>query len=284
MHELKPINMAKPARHTLAVYINCKDCVEILIPCVSKLLWADEIILADASISSDIEQYAQTLPPSVKHYRVKTDDIFLRLKQLLPQIESEYILGVDTDEMFTEELADEIQNALIAPCPYTGFFIPSLDYNYGALWGPGQTFLRIVRKDKVVLPLAKNAHANWSVDGPTALLTNSYSHLNNPKLGMTAVKHFRYGAISASRMSVSDLDRLNLDRLSTIHLLWHGLISLLRINVRFLRTLLSTRNFRFASLCMAYSDILRVIADDVTPTEEWRMRSGITERGNRGYF
>jgi hypothetical protein len=85
-------------------------------------------------------------------------------------------------------------------------------------------------------------------------------------------------------MTDEELALQDIGSIHGFHLFCRALTSLARINVRYLRALLRNRSRGFASLCFAYSEIIRVAAEDVSFTEELRMRRGLIERGNRGYY
>lgn len=251
---------------------------------IPRLLWADEIILADVSITPDIRIYASELGPKVKYFHLSEDDSTKRILSLLPKIESDYVLVVDTDEFYNEDLAAEILSELTLPCKYSGFHVPVVNYWFGSCFGPGTPFLRLWRKSAANFPVKGSPHDNITVNGDTKTLKNSYDHIDNPKLSIGAVKNFRYSTIWASRMSDSELERRRIDALKGIPLWMHSLKSLARINVRFLRTLYQLQKHGYAGLCLSYGTILRVMAEDVAATEEWRMRNGLAERSNRGYW
>jgi hypothetical protein len=276
--------MTTRERHTVAVYMNVKNCAELLATCLPRLLWADEIVIADVSTNDEIEQLCREKFPQARYFRSKIDDIFGRLAALVPEIRSDFILMVDSDEFYTEAQAEEILEALRKPCDYDGFYVPQVVYSYGASWGPGAAWMRLFRRDRHSLPLTGSAHLMPTVPGKTRTLKNPYDHIPNPKLGMLVVKHFRYEAITASRLSEDELQCRSLHDLRGIRLVFHALKSLARINVRFLRGFFGMRRHGFAGLCESYGAIFRAVAEDVCPTEEWRMRRGLVERGNRGYL
>jgi hypothetical protein len=271
-------------RHTVAAIMCCKDCCDIVRLTLPRLLWVDEIIIADVSVSTEIRDYVAVLGPKIKYFKMKQDDFMLRLHALFPETACDFILWVDTDEFYNDELAEEILLALRKPCLYSGFSIPQNNFEYGASLGRGEAWLKLFRKDKVSLPFKGSAHLMPIVTGASTCLVNAYNHMRSPKLGVTSVKHFRYSAMWASRMTDKELSNLEIGTIHGFRLLYHALIRLARINFRFLRSLRANKKNGFAGLCFAYSEILRVVAEDVSPTEELRMRSGSIERGNRGYF
>lgn len=284
---MKPLAETTPMRkdrHTVCAYLGVKNCPELLEKCLSLLLWADEIVVGDVSDNDRIERLCAEKFPTARYVHSSIDDVYRRLAAILPTIESDYILGVDSDEFYTPELAQEILDELKNPCAYDGFIIPSVSYNFEACWGQGASQLRLFHRNRHQLPLQGGIHAMPTVPGQTKTLKHLYHHYNNPKLGMVAVKHFRYEAINAARLSEDELDALTLHDLSGTRLIFHALKNLLRINVQFTRALLGTRRFGFSGLCHAYGCVFQAIASDVCQTEEWRMRKGLVERGNRGYF
>lgn len=276
----------RPMRHSVAVYINTKNCAELLLLTFPPLLAFDEIIVADVSTDSSVRDYVTVMGQHVKYFHSDIDDLHLRFLSLLDKIESEYVLGIDSDELVTDDLKSEIFDVLRFPCEFSGFLIPSWMYNYGFEFGLAPPSLRLFKKTDFVLTLDEGAHTLPKVSGPTPLLSSPYLHMNNPKLGMTAVKHFRYGGITAARMNQDELEVIRLDKQSNLQILFHAVHMIARINYMFFREILTGWTWKagYAGLCLGYSVILRLIADDVCPTEEYRMRKGLVERGNRGYY
>jgi hypothetical protein len=262
----------------------CKDCIDIIRLSLPRLLWADEVIIADASLSVDIRIFVQSLGPKVHYFHFTEDNGFKRYLAVESKIQSEYILGVDTDEFFSDDLASEILDALTIPCNYSGFLIPQFNYNYGAFFGRGTPWLRLFKKSDAIIPVQGSYHQQVQVRGPVRELKNHFDHFNNPKVGMTIVKHFRYAAIESNAMSEDFLMKRRLDHLAFLRLVLHALMSIARLNYRFFKYFFVYRRHGYAALCSGYAEIGRVLADDVAPTEEIRMREGTIEAGNRGYF
>ena len=262
-------------RHTIAAYCPVKNCAQLLDRCLSHLDWVDEILIADASDNDEIRNLISARYPQAKHFFDATNDNRVRFNNLRPNIESDFILLVDSDEFYTPDAAREILQALRKPCAFDGFEIPSVSYNFGAKLGAGATQLRLFRGDKAHYPM-KNVHEFPWVDGPVGLLEQPYHHYNNPVLGMVAVKHFRYEAANAERLTNEEL-RAASDR-------GQLLVQLLRLNWRFFRTYRAYRHLGFAGVCMGYGEMMKTIAEEVAPIEELRMREGVTSRDRRGYF
>ncbi len=277
-------NIPLPDRHTVAAYFNVKNCPELLAESLPKALWADEVIIADFSDNDRIWQLCATSFPQVKYVRSTIDDIFGRVKSIIPMVESDFILMIDSDEFYTEALAREIQEVLRRPCEYDGFHVPQIYHNMGVCFGRGAAWMRLFRKDRVNLPLKGSAHLMPTVMGKSATLKECYDHINNPKLGMVAVKHFRYEAMAAYRMTDDELRARCLENLGGWKLVGHFITRMIKINGRMLRDFLRHRKFGFAGLCHCYDNLFRSIAEDVCVTEEWKMRRGVVERGNRGYY
>jgi hypothetical protein len=271
-------------RHTVAVFMSCKDCIDILSLSLPRLLWADEIIIADASKTSHINEYVHSLSPKIKYYHFTEDNGYKRYLAVEADIESDYVLGVDTDEIFNDQLANEILESLTKPCAYMGFTIPQVNYNYGAQWGGGTPWLKLFKKSDAIIPTQGSYHQTVQVRGPIKPLKNHFVHINNPKLGMTMVKHFRYAAIEAKMMTEESLQIARIDKLNFYKLLIHVFGTILRLNYRFIKYAWLYRRHGYAAICFGYSEIGRVLANDIAPTEEIRMREGSIEMGNRGYF
>lgn len=271
-------------RHSVCVFMCTKDCGELLSESLPLLLWADEIVIADVSITNEVADLAAKTSDKIKYIKSNVDDFFLRYLEIAPLIKSEFVLIVDSDEFYQGDIVSEILNEIKRPCGYSGFMIRANNYFFGSNFGLSHPFLRFWRKDRVNIPISGSAHLNPTVNGPTKVLQSAFTHIDNPKLGQVAVKHFRYSAIMSHRMSDGELEASTLENLRGWQLIAHASIALARLNVRFVRELFRYRAHGFAGLCHSYQTILRVIAEDVAPTEELRMRKGLVERHNRGYW
>src|SRR5437867_5620928 len=197
-------------RHTVAAYIAARNCPELLAECLGGLSWADEILVADASTDDRIATMLAARFPRVKRYADRTADHRIRQNNMARHIESEFMVGVDADEFFTQETGEEILGALKRPCPYDGFRVPSISYLFGECLGEGATQLKLYRKDRFRFPM-RSPHEMGEVDGPVGLLTQPYHHHNSPSLSMMPLKAFRYEAAQAALLDDAELDRLALD-------------------------------------------------------------------------
>jgi hypothetical protein len=270
-------------RHTIAAYIGAKDCPDLLSECLSRLAWVDEVLVADASSGNAVATMLATRYPRVKRVADVTEDHRMRLDRQIHNIDSEFVLAVDTDEFYTLQAAAEILASLRKPCPYEGFRIPSRSYVFGEPLGPGATQLRLFRKDRYSWPM-KSPHEMPRVDGPVGVLTEPYHHHNSPSLSIVPVKTFRYEASHAALMDDADLRRVALDTMGPCAFWCSVIVEWARLNVRFCRALWSHRRRPFAGLCLAYGQVFQVIARHVSPTEERRMRSGVITRDRHGYL
>lgn len=270
-------------RHSIAAYIGVKDCPELLDVWLSRMTWADEILVADASLGDEIALLINERYPRVRRVADRTSDHRVRFDRHVHELTSDYVIGLDADELVPPEAALEIQRALRRPCPYNGFLVPSISYVFGECIGAGTTQLRLFRRDRYRWPM-RSPHEMPAVEGPIGTLTQPYEHHNSPSLALVPIKHFRYEAAHAAQMSDDELTRRALDTKSQWRLVLSALGELARINIRFLRTLWGARRLGFVGLWLAYGQAFQVIAHHVTPTEERRMRAGIISRDRQGYL
>ncbi len=270
-------------RHTVAAYLNVKDCPDLLAECLSHLSWVDEVLVADASSNDRVARMLETRYPRVIRVADATADHRVRFDNQVHRLSSDFVLGLDADEFYTPEAAAEILAALGKPCPYDGFLVPSISYVFGECLGPGAAQLRLFRRDRYRWPM-RSPHEMPHVEGPVGRLTQPYHHHNNPSLSLVPIKTFRYEASHAATLSDATLARLAMDTKRG----WRFWAAVLRewgrVNVRFARTLWGARRLGFAGLCLAYGQVFHVIARHVSATEERRMRAGIIGRDRQGYL
>jgi hypothetical protein len=275
---------APEERHSVGALIMAKNCPALLDDCLSNLGWVDEVLVADASDDDRIGQLVQAKYPNVQHIRDATDDWRARAANVLPKMTSEYILGVDTDEVYPPATARAILNALRRPCPYDGFRIPSVNAFYGVEVGPsGDLFMRLQRKESIRFPTG-TVHNPVETEGAVGDIGEPYYHYKEGIMVASAAKHFRYEAIDARKLTDDELERLRIDKPGALRMLRNAAKAWLRLNWQYLKWLWIFRRCGWVAIFMALNQTLWGIARSTTPTEESRFRRGLQKKDGRGYI
>ncbi|MDD5155031.1 MAG: glycosyltransferase family 2 protein [Candidatus Omnitrophica bacterium] len=134
----------------VTVVVLTKNSQALIAACLDSVKWADEIIVIDD------ESTDQTLEIARRY----TDRVFVRKLVLegrdrnwaYAQARNTWVLSLDSDEIVTPELKEEIENVLLANPAENGFTIPRRNYigdcwvKYGG-WYPAPQ-LKLFKKDK----------------------------------------------------------------------------------------------------------------------------------------
>lgn len=274
---------AQNDRHLLTIHIPAYNCPDILDACLQRLSWADEIIVQDASSDRRVGELIELKYPHVKRVVDTEPDIRRRLLNWHKTGIGDYILWVQTDEMYSEELGHEILTALRRPCVHDAFQIPSVDVSFGENFGEGGSQMRLFHRDRFHFPL-KSIHEMPVVAGSIGALRYRYTHVNNPFFFIIAYKHFRYERVNAREMDEPALQRLSLDHRGW-RFIWRAALQWGHINWVLWRNFLHYRRHGYAGLCMSYGAMMWQMARWMSATEELRIRSGKAIRGDtRGYL
>lgn len=275
--------MSTHSRHTLTVQIPAFNCPELLEKCLQGVAWADEIVVQDASTHEGVKQLLARKFPEVICVRNTEPDIRKRLISVAGVGRGDFVLWVHTDEFYDAAVGEEILASLRKPCDYDGFYIPSININFGENMGPGQSQLRLFRRDRFEFKTVE-MHEMPSVPGKTATLTRPYAHVNNPFFILLVIKLFRYDRITVMGKSDVELQRFNLDQPGWR--LWRqAALQWLHINREFFRHWWGWRKCRYAGVCSGYVGMIGALSRWFTSTEELRIRRGKLDRNDtRGYI
>ncbi|NPA39116.1 MAG: glycosyltransferase family 2 protein [Thermodesulfobacteria bacterium] len=91
-------------------------------------LFADEVLILDSGSTDSTIQIAKTL--GVKVYQEKWRGFGLQKQRAVELAKNDWIFVLDSDEVITEELKNEILSVLESP-KFKGYFVPRLNYFFG---------------------------------------------------------------------------------------------------------------------------------------------------------
>ncbi len=150
--------------------------------CIKSLKFCDEIIVVDDYSSDETVKIAKKLGARV--YRHYLNNNFSRQRNFaLGKAKFEWILFLDSDEIISNELAEEISlgvnNNII-----NGYNLRRIDNMYGRLIKHGEParvkLLRLARKGSGVW--VRRVHEYWDVQGKTITLKNPIIHFPHQTL------------------------------------------------------------------------------------------------------
>lgn len=164
-------------REPLTIIVPCFNNESHIEACLRSVAWAEEVILVD-SFSTDRTReigarYATRILTHVYENSASQKN------WAIPQAANGWVMIVDTDEIVTEELRREVEDALAHPGGFGGFRIPRRNIVFGRWVRHGRYWpdhaLRLFRKDAARYE-NRRVHADVIVDGPVGTITAPYLH------------------------------------------------------------------------------------------------------------
>ena len=184
---------------------------------------ADEVIVVDSG--SDDETVSIARKYGGKVFFRKFDDFSSQKNWAVSKASSEWILSLDADEQLSEELADEIKEA-IKNKNYLGYLIPRRNFILGAeikhsRWSPDK-HIWLWRKD--FGKWVGNVHEEVMVRGMVGQLKNSKIHYSHKTLSDFLKSNNLYSTLLAHQMSRNKTD------FSFVKMFWEAIFE---FNIRF---------------------------------------------------
>ena len=186
----------KPKISATVVCYNEEDNIE---RCLKSLLWADEIVVVD-SFSTDrtielCKKYTERI------YQRKWPGFIQQKTYAVSLAQYEWVFSLDSDEVVTEKLRDEILTRLAADKnEINGYYVKRHSFylgrwiNHGG-WYPDYK-LRLFKKSKAVCG-GENPHDKYFVNGKTARLNGEIEHYTYRNISDQLATIDRFSEISA---------------------------------------------------------------------------------------
>lgn len=176
--KLEAINMG------VSAIILTKDNREIIKRCIDSISFAEEIIVVDDFSTDETRKEAKRL--GAKVYKRKLDNNFAEQRNFgIKKTKGKWILFVDSDEVVTKELGDEIIQVTSNPFIRTeGFYIKRQDFMWDKKIKHGEMgntkLLRLARNGAG--KWKRRVHEYWNVVGRTKSLNNPIHHYPHENL------------------------------------------------------------------------------------------------------
>jgi hypothetical protein len=154
-------------------------------PCLSRLAWADRILLIDDGSSdataSAASRYTQWIVPGVP--RSGGDPVHAHLNEAFRMVPQGWILQIDADERVSADLGDEVRRVVTAS-PDAAYRVPFRTAILGrwvrhGYWGADTALIRLMRAGSARYPL-QAVHESLEVDGPVGILRCPIYHVPYP--------------------------------------------------------------------------------------------------------
>jgi glycosyltransferase involved in cell wall biosynthesis len=174
----------------LPTYNNEKTIRRIL----ESIKWCDEIFVVDSFSKDKTIEICREYTDKIVQHEYKNSAS--QKNWAIPQCSNEWILQVDTDEVVTPELAEEIKKLLAnSPENYDAFHILRINHMFGkAMKGTGlypEYLIRLFKRD-VARFQEREVHAHMIGPGKTGKLKNPILHYGFEDIGSNLIKFERY--------------------------------------------------------------------------------------------
>lgn len=171
---------------------------DILSKTLSSLSWCDETIVIDDHSNDKTISIAEQSGATV-FKRHLNDDFAGQRNFGLSKAKGEWVIFVDSDEIITDKLKNEILKALGNKQEYSGYYLKREDFMFGKFLKHGETarvrLLRLARKDRGVWK--RPVHEVWDIQGKTAILENPILHFPHPNVAQFLDDINRYSTLNA---------------------------------------------------------------------------------------
>ena len=184
--------------------------------------WADEIVVVDGGSEDETVSMAEARGARVV---VSPWPGFQeQIQRSVDETTGDWVFRLDSDEVVTPELAEQIRRVVEEPDPADGYRVRRKNYFLGKWirrggWWPDPQ-LRLVRRSKVVVRGAPG-HESVDTDGRRVDLTGALEHDTNPSLGAALDRVARYSRLLAP-------DRAKRKRIRAVHIFTHTFAAFFR--------------------------------------------------------
>ncbi len=175
---------------------------ENIVPCLTSVSFADEIVVVDSGSTDRTLELARGFTD-----RIFTTDWrgFAGTKQFaLDQARMEWVFSLDADERVAPALKDEILGVVRADGPLAGYRVPRKNYFCGRWvrrlgWYPDYT-LRLFQREKGRFR-EREVHEEVKVDGPVGVLKTPLDHYSYRSVSEYVTRMDRYARLAARELA-----------------------------------------------------------------------------------
>ncbi len=171
--------------------------------CIDSLSWADEIVVIDSFSSDNTAKICQDKGAKVFQYAFTT---FGKMRNLgLSHASFDWIFSLDTDEVATSKVVDEVQKISSKADTQDIYFVPRLNTVFGRKllhggWFPDYRQPQFFRKKAMTYNEQDDVHEGFELKGSTGFLKNHIEQFPFDDLDHYLKKMDRYSTLMAKRM------------------------------------------------------------------------------------
>lgn len=227
-------------REGISVVIPTFNVERIMSRCLDALRWADEVNVIDM-FSTDgtrgiCEQY-----PNVRLYE-RRGYIYENVNYGIERASHEWVMRLDSDEVVTPELAQEIQDVVLAKkyAHCAGFYVPSRVFffgrwiRYGPAFDPrspvpGEAYRKVIFRRGTAYYRCEREHEDLTSTGEYGHLRNHYLHYSHESISQWISKMNYYTDRDVERVPP---ERISLDSFKRTKMLYWELHNFYGLYVR----------------------------------------------------
>ena len=165
----------RPEITALVLTYNCEDTIE---KCLNSVAWCDEILVVDSGSTDATLDILRRFETRILEHPY--ENYIEQNNWAIPLATHEWVLSVDSDEVVTPELRDEILHILEMGPDCNSYTMDRENYFMGHPIRhclQGDTERRLFLRDKAHFP-AQRVHANPEVEGPSRHLDGKLLHFS----------------------------------------------------------------------------------------------------------
>lgn len=204
------------ARQTLSVVIPVYNVADIIARCLDALIWADEVVVVDMFSTDETEDICRRY--ANVRFLQNRDYIYANFNYGLDRATGDWILRLDSDEVVSPELAQEIQEEVLAKpeTPYAAYWVPNRMFFFGKWIRHGIAYDDRFGKDRigyshrlslfrkgVTRYRCEREHESLTYDGPCGVLRGHYDHFSHRSVSQWIAKMNYYTDRDIERMDVT---------------------------------------------------------------------------------
>lgn len=171
---------------------------------IKSVAWCDEVIVIDDESIDHTVEIAKKYNAQV-HVRPLYDDFAAQRNFGLSKAKGDWVLFVDSDEVVTPELKNEILEKIKAD--YDGYFLKRRDFLFGRWLQHGETAnVKLLRLAKMNAgKWVGKVHEVWRIQGKTGILDNPLLHYPHQTIREFLDEINTYSTIRASELRAKNM-------------------------------------------------------------------------------
>ncbi len=167
-----------PNRKEITALVLTHNCIDTIERCLNSVAWCDEILVVDSGSDDGTRVVVNKFATRVLEHPY--ENYIEQNNWAIPQAKHEWVLSVDSDEVVTPELRDEILRLLEDGPDCNSYTMDRENYFMGHPVPhclSGDTERRLFLREKAHFP-AQRVHANPEVEGPSRHLKGKLLHFS----------------------------------------------------------------------------------------------------------